>query len=184
MIDNREVIGATHDNETGEVTRIIRKGDRILSPRLYGHVLSKYANEQNSENSIRLHVDNFVKINNRCIPKLVRLGLRGSEWDLLFFLLQYTRYVVGKAAHGNGKRLTKRYLETQLDMSATHVRDSLSRLKKHELIRYKTAEGVITLWVNPFVFAKGMCINKTLFDMFCDTEWHVLSGIGNNKTGR
>lgn len=108
---------------------------------------------------------------------LLYLGKRlsTSEMNMVFYFLQYISYESGALKHPNGKLLTRSFIASDLKLSERSVDRALQGLKTKKVISHNYIGKEVQYFVNPWIFMKGKRINKTLYDMFKNSEWAKLN---------
>ena len=110
---------------------------------------------------------NFVKLWVRALNRIANIRLSGADYAALFIMMHKARYDTGAIMHDNGKALTQLQLATLCGVTPRKLRDSIAVLKKHGIV----AEKDNTLYINPFVAARGEKVNQELIDLFPDNVY-------------
>jgi len=152
-------------NDDGEVYDEIYVGDKILR----GESL-KYYNETFEIGK----GERFYKVWECARFELDNETLTGSQWRLLSMLGHYIQYKSCVVIHPNGRHVTLEAMSKILDMPERTVYNSLEKLIKKKIIAKVKIGYDIKYLVNPFIFAKGKRMNKTLIDIFGDSKWAAL----------
>lgn len=149
------------------ITVELYEGDKILRKNS-----SDYLN-----NIIKLNEnEQFIKIYVRAIDALVEQDLNGNEYKICIKLLQYIRYETGILTYSNGTMISTDDIVKITGLARTTVWRVLNNLINKKIFgKHKT--GKTTCYtVNPYIFMRGLKINKTLHAMYKDSKWAKLYG--------
>ncbi len=162
MEEEKEVRRLLVDPSTGSVTDKVYVGDKILR----GETIEYMQNTMEIGKG-----ENFVKWFGSAMADIRKEDLTKNQWKLLTLIIEYLRYESGLVAYDNGKPL---YLEDMAKMANMSIRtafDAMEKLITKKIIgKFKTGFE-IKYYVNPFIFCKGMRIEKTLYSMFKSSKW-------------
>lgn len=141
------------------------QGDRILRKKSIDYL----------NNNIELNKDEqFIKLYVKAIDILAEQELNGNEYKMCIKLLQYIRYDSGILAYNNGNSLTTDDIVKITKLARTTVWRVLKTLQDKQILgKHKTGkENCFT--VNPYIFMRGMKINKTLHQFYKKSRWAKL----------
>lgn len=152
------------DGNTGVVITELFSGDRIIRKHVVDRLL---------EDDKRMAFSNgqFGKAYNRAIIKLARLNLHQSEYRIVFLFLSLVRPSSGLIAYKNYRPVNLEWVARELKISDKTVSRAITRLTDLGIICRASSGGDTIYFFNPYIYNKGRHINKTLFEMFKNSEW-------------
>jgi|LSQX01.3.fsa_nt_gb hypothetical protein len=172
-----KVIGDVVDRDTGEINATIFEGDRILRRQSIDYL---------KDTVELLPNESYIKTFIKPLSQLSEV-LSGPEMFMTYYLLQYLSYDSGLLMHANGKLLTRKRICDELGQSERQVDRTLESLKEKEVIKKVLgAKREVSFLVNPWLFMRGKRINKTLHDLFKNSQWAKVYDInrgGGEKGG-
>lgn len=118
----------------------------------------------------------FVKMYTKPMAKLAR-SLSGPEMNMVYYLLPYINYESGALKHPNGKLLNRQFIAMEMGQSERTVDRLLQALKSKKVISHNYVGKDVQYFVNPWLFMKGQRINKTLYEMFQNSDWAKIHDI-------
>lgn len=122
----------------------------------------------------------FVKTYTKPLTQLAR-QLSGAEMNMVYYLLPYISYESGALKHQNGKLLTRAFIALEMGQSERTVDRILQSLKSKKVISHNYVGKEVQYFVNPWLFMKGQRINKTLYEMFKNSDWAKIHDISDKQ---
>lgn len=164
-----EITQVMYSSKTGEKTGELYQGDRIVRQKTVDYL----------QDTVELLPDaNFVKAYTKPLTQLAK-SLTGPEMNMVYYLLQYISYESGALKHHNGQLLTRRFIANEMDLSERTVDRILQGLKAKKVISHNYIGKEVQYYVNPWLFMRGKRINKTLYEMFKNSEWAKVYSISD-----
>lgn len=149
------------DYETGADAGEMYPGDRITRKKSIDYL------ESTTE---ILKDEAYIKMYNRPMFSLAR-SLTGSELQMVYFLLPFLSYESGMLKTRNGQPLARKQISGKTGLSINTVDRLLQGLKEKQIIGRNVVGREVQYFMNPYLFMRGKRINKTLHDMFKNTDW-------------
>jgi methenyltetrahydromethanopterin cyclohydrolase len=147
--------------ETGEIISSLNEGDRILRKQSIEHL----------QNRVEiLGEEQFIKTYTKPLTRLAR-SLSGAEMNMIYYMMQYISYDSGALKHQNGQLLTRKHMAEEMGLSERTVDRLLHGLKSKKVISHNYIGKEVQYFVNPWLFMRGKRINKTLYEMFRNSDW-------------
>lgn len=174
-IKEKELIAQVISTETGEIIEDLYEGDKII------HSKNEEKDEQNNKLIYNFNEGvPFVKL--YLGVNKMRKYLTPGEFTIAISLADFVCYedcIVREGGHHNGKILTISELAEEMEMNYEALRKILSSLKKKGVIAISETgcrdnPKILTkcIIVNPYIFTKGININKTLTGIFNNSNWN------------
>jgi hypothetical protein len=157
------------DEDTGEVLKRLEDGTRILPPNSARYLArtAELLPVNEKRHYIKLYGGSLLKI-------LSGEGLSGADLTVLLTMAVHIQYETGLIAHDNGKPLRVKALINMTKLSERAVYNSIETLIRKGIIAKVRTRQEIKYYGNPFIFMRGVKINKTLYSMFRKTEYSKL----------
>lgn len=156
-------------DESGEVLNKIDEGDRIK-------IIKKGSLEfiKNEEVKIEINPDvNFIKLYTNTLEDLINENLTSADLKVLLVCLKNLRYETGAVAFENtGDFLSQQDIIKTSGLSKMTVYNSIERLVDKKILHKGITGKEYQLFMNPFIFMKGIKVNKTLCVMFTKSKWN------------
>jgi len=157
-----EIVNYIVDAGTGEVVNGMFPGDRITR----GSSVDYLAN------TIEIGKDrDFVKMFTDSLAPLADEKLTGAQLLLILVISKYIRYGSGLVAFDNGKSISADQLADLSGISRRTVYRAIDDLATKRIIFKGKTGNEVQYYFNPFIFAKGKRVNKTLYAMFKKSKW-------------
>ena len=149
------------DYETGADAGELYPGDRIVRKQSADYL----------QRTVELMRDEpYTKVYNRPMFSLAK-SLTGSEMQMVYFLLPFLSFESGMLKTRNGQPLTRKLISDKTGLSINTVDRLLQGLKEKQVIGKHVVGREVQYFMNPYLFMRGKRINKTLQDMFRNTDW-------------
>lgn len=153
------------DKETGEVVREIKQGDSIKITR-------RESKEFLKENVKLNDKESFIKFYTNILDDLVSEKLTSAEFNIVLICLKNLNYSSGAVAFkNNGNFLTPQDFVKRTKLSERAVKYAIKNLVDKKILHKGRTGREYQLFVNPYIFMKGVYVNKTLKDMFKNSKW-------------
>lgn len=130
--------------------------------------------------TVEIEESPFIKTYTKPLTQLAR-SLSGAEMNMVYYLLPYISYESGALKHPNGKLLNRAYIALEMGQSERTVDRILQGLKSKKVISHNYVGKDVQYFVNPWLFMKGQRINKTLYEMFQNSEWAKIHDISDKQ---
>jgi hypothetical protein len=157
--------------ETGEKTGEMYAGDRVVRKKSIEYLQSTVE---------ILPSETYVKLYLKPLSILAE-SLTGPESLMVYFLIGYLSYDSGILMHSNGKILTRSFIADAMGQSERQVDRTLDKLREKQVLKKVLgAKREVSIIMNPWLFMRGKRINKTLYEMFRNSDWAKVYDI---KTG-
>ena len=159
------------DYETGAEDNVMYKGDRILR---------KKSLEYLQDTTEILHDEPYAKAYLKPMFQIAKT-LKGTELQMVYFLLPFLSYESGMLKHPNGQPLNRTYIAKETGLSINSVDRILQKLKEKRIISRNVTGHEVQYLMNPWLFMRGKRINKTLYDIFKNSEWAKVYNIQDKQ---
>lgn len=162
------------DYETGSDAGELYEGDRIIRKQSIDYLQSTTEILPNEP-----YAKAFLK------PMFqIAKTLKGTELQMVYFLLPYLSYESGMLKHPNGQPLHRNYIAEKTELSLSSVDRILQKLKENRIISRNVTGNEVQYFMNPWLFMRGKRINKTLYEMFKNSEWAKVYEIETHKKSK
>lgn len=166
--------GSVFNEETGEIIRTESNNYRIT--------IEEYLEEDDLSDSDKEYFMNditFIK-SFRGNGIMLNQKLTNPEIAAVVFLCDFICYedcVLRKNGNKLGKPLSIHDLSDYIGIKYETFRKTMSNLKKKQVIGYHSTgdskDGTLIKWitVNPFIFCRGVKVDRWVIDFYADSEW-------------
>ena len=156
-------------DENGELIETIKEGDRVK-------ITTKEELERLREERNKIEINegmNFIKLYTNTLEDLITENLTSAEFKVLLVCLKNLRYETGAVAfENNGEFLNQQDIIKASKLSKMTVYNSIERLVDKKILHKGVTGKEYQLFMNPFIFMKGIKVNKTLCSMFAKSKWN------------
>ena len=74
--------------------------------------------------------------------------------------------------HSNGRIVTRSHIAQEMQQSERQVDRTLDKLREKQVLKKVIgAKREVSIIMNPWLFMRGKRINKTLYEMFRNSDW-------------
>lgn len=155
--------------ETGELINTIKQGDKI---RIIREESLQHLKKDN--NTIELNTNaNFIKLYTDTLEDLINENLTSADFKIILVCLKNLRYETGAVAFENtGYFLSQQDIVKSSGLTKMTVYTSIERLVDKKILHKGVTGKEYQLFMNPFIFMKGIKVNKTLCAMFAKSKWN------------
>ncbi len=122
----------------------------------------------------------FIKAYTKPMTMLAR-SLSGPEMNMVYYLGQYISFESGALKHVNGELLHREFIAKEMGQSERTVDRILQSLKSKKIISHNYVGKEVQYFVNPWIFIKGTRVNKTLYEMFKNSDWAKIHDISEKQ---
>lgn len=129
---------------------------------------------KSEDDKIEINVDaNFIKLYTNTLKDLINENLTSSDLKVILVCLEHLRYDSGAVTFENtGEFLSQQDIIKISKLSKMSVYNSIERLVGKKILHKGTTGKEYQLFMNPFIFMKGIRVNKTLYSMFKKSKWN------------
>lgn len=159
-------------NEDGVILNTINEGDKVKIVRK--ETLDFVKSE---DDKIELNADaNFIKLYTNTLKDLINENLTSADFKVILVCLEHLRYETGAVAfENNGDFLSQQDIIKASKLSKMSVYTSIERLVDKKILHKGITGKEYQLFMNPFIFMKGIKVNKTLCSMFAKSKWNKVA---------
>ena len=163
------------DPETGEIVDRIYGGDRIVRKKQ----IEFYSKNEKEIEKDRVYnfgqSDKFTMLSQNAAKELSKMKITGSEYQIMFLMMANTNYKSGLITKGNNHNIDENWIAEQLNINIITVERCIKKFNDKGIIYKGEISFKIQYFFNPYIQYKGSWINKTLYEMFKNTPWALLS---------
>lgn len=129
---------------------------------------------KSEDDKIEINVDsNFIKLYTNTLRDLINENLTSSDFKVILVCLEHLRYDSGAVTFdNNGEFLSQQDIIKISKLSKMSVYNSIERLVGKKILHKGITGKEYQLFMNPFIFMKGIRVNKTLYSMFKKSKWN------------
>jgi predicted HTH transcriptional regulator len=148
--------------ETGEIAGSLNEGDRIIRKKSAEYLGS----------TVEILPDaTYVKVFLKPLSQLAEIST-GPEMLMVCYLLQYLSFESGILMHSNGRIVTRSHIAQEMQQSERQVDRTLDKLREKQVLKKVIgAKREVSIIMNPWLFMRGKRINRTLYEMFRNSDW-------------
>ena len=150
------------NSETGELLNTLHEGDRILRKSSLDY-LGSLVEVNDKRGYVKVYVDSFAR--------MFKEDLSGPEISIVFAIMPYIRFETGLIAHENGRYVSLKNLISMTKLSERAVYGAAEKLVQRKILAKVRTGRDVKLYANPYIFMRGVRVNKTLASMFGNSKY-------------
>ena len=131
-------------------------------------------NKEDDEKIEWMKGDDFIKLFDNVLEELSNEKLTGNQFKILITMLRFLDYESGALVDNKKKSLSIDFIHNLTGISRSYFFVDVKRLLEKRMIckaKFVNEFEDLTYFVNPYIFAKGKKVNKTLYQMFKNSKW-------------
>lgn len=128
-------------------------------------------NLDNHDDRERFSNGEYGKLFSKSLNKLAHLDLTALEYKTVIYFMTLVRYGSGLLAYKNNRPVNILNVEKDLNFTHKTMLHIMQRLCDFRIISASYSGKETVYFFNPYIFSRGVAINKTLIEMFKKSEW-------------
>lgn len=159
-------------DECGVVLNTIGEDDKV---RIMRKETLDFIKGENDKIEINADV-NFIKLYTNTLKDLINEDLTSADLKVILVCLENLRYESGAVAFENtGNFLNQQDIVKISELTKMTVYRSIERLVDKKILHKGVTGKEYQFFMNPFIFMKGVKVNKTLYSMFAKSKWNKVA---------
>ncbi len=161
------------DSETGEILDQLEEGQRLVKLEEGDRIVKKNSREFLKDTIAFETKESYTKTFDRPIDELAdEEDLYTADLRIILKCMAHISYASGAIKYANnGKFITPNDIERETKLSKRTVLRSIEKLVDKKIFHKGRTGKEFQLYANPFLFVRGVRINRTLYDMFSSSKW-------------